>query len=108
MENIVRNCEMCDLYYCQEIGDSDYGGIYEDEPSCQDEHDVDDYTGEHVKDFDRKCVRDCCKLSFTKILDIDKELEDIFNKTIYDEKYDDYKENIDGAYSRFKEKYLER
>lgn len=105
MRNIVNNCEMCDLYLCQEIMDNDYGGIYENEPSCQEEFDVDNNTGEHIEGFDRNCERKCCKLSFCKIADIDKEIEDIFNKTVYDEEYDEYVENIDGAYNRFKEKY---
>jgi len=103
--NIIRNCEMCNLYYCQEVGDSDYGATYEDEPSCQNECDVDEYTGEHIKDFDRKIERDCCKLNFWKIIEIDKEIEDMYYYAYYDEENDEYVEDVDRAYARFKEKY---
>lgn len=94
-----RNCKLCSHYQCEEIGDSDYGAIYADKPTCEEFNDCDDNEN-LIPNFDREIQRECCILDFWKVLEVDNELE----KLIIDKEEET---NWDKAYKRFREKYID-
>jgi hypothetical protein len=96
---LVRNCNVCRYFQCEEIGDSDYGAVYAKEPSCQKYKDSDEDEN-LIEGFDREIERDCCVLDFFKVAEIDKEIGDLFEP-----KEGDEDSGMDRAYRRFKEKY---
>lgn len=88
---MIKNCKICSCFYCEEVGDSDYGAIYAEEPSCSQEKDL--------EEFNRDIERDCCDIDFWKVLELDKEIKDLF---MLCEEKDLWKSK---AFERFKEKY---
>jgi hypothetical protein len=96
---MIRNCKVCERYQHEEIGDSDFGAIYAETPSCNKYYDMDEEENE-IKGFDREIERDCCVLDFFKVADIDKEIGDLFDPMDIDED-----SIMDRAYARFREKY---
>jgi len=99
-EMIIKNCKFCQHYQHEEVGDSDYGAIYSDEPVCLQEKDWDE-KDETIASFDRDVERDCCALDFLKVADVDNEVGDLFDAMDIDEDG-----IMDKAYAKFKEKYL--
>lgn len=96
---MIRNCQVCARYQCEEVGDSDYGAIYADNPSCEKENDLDKNEEYVLANFDREIERDCCELDFFKVLDVDEELRALFGTDDKDFLYEG------KALKRFKEKY---
>ena len=94
-----RNCKLCFYYSCEEIGDSDFGAVYADEPTCEEHRDCDDNEN-LIPNFDREIQRECCALDFWKVLDVDKEIEQLVEDT-------GEKTSLDKAYNRFREKYID-
>lgn len=61
-----KNCNFCEYFQCEEIGDSDFGAKYADKPSCSIYNDVDENDNE-IENFDREIERDCCRLDFLEV-----------------------------------------
>lgn len=72
--DVMRSCSFCQFFQHEEIGDSDFGGVYAENPSCSKYFDTDEETEEEIPDFDRNIERDCCKLDFWRVVEIDKDL----------------------------------
>lgn len=95
------NCKICSYYRYEEIGDSDYGAVYANEPTCSKENDIEKETDAYIENFDYESVKDCCVPDFWLVADIDEEIDELFTKeaSMSDDLYED------NAYKRFKEKY---
>ena len=100
MCKIKKNCNFCHSFTNEEVGDSDYGAIYNDNPTCFRYLDLDDY-GNPIEDFDREIERDCCRLDFFMVLEHDEEL-----KTMFDEEINATNE-YEETFLKFKQKYNE-
>ena len=92
--SIRRSCCFCQYFQHEEIGDSDFGGVYAENETCSKYLDTDQETEEDIPNFDRDLERDCCVLDFWKIED--DEIDNLISE-------DDG--NIDRAYKLFKERY---
>jgi hypothetical protein len=99
--NIRRSCSFCQYYRHEEIGDSDFGGVYAEQPSCSKYLDTDQETEEDIPDFDRHIERDCCHLDFWKVLEEDEQLKQYFDKEMSDKSGD----NFNDSYEFFKARY---
>ena len=75
---MMKNCKNCFHYSCQEIGDNDFGGIYEEYETCSLNHDSNE-NDELIKDFDRDVERECCNLDFFRVIESDKLLNHFFH-----------------------------
>lgn len=71
---VMRSCSFCQFFQHEEIGDSDFGGVYAENPSCSKYYDTDKETGEDIPNFDRNIERDCCKLDFWRVVEVDNDL----------------------------------
>lgn len=71
---VRRSCLFCQFYRHEEIGDSDFGGVYAENPSCSKYLDTDKETEEDILNFDREIERDCCELDFWQVVEVDEEL----------------------------------
>jgi len=98
MCKIKKNCNFCHSFTNEEVGDSDYGAIYDDIPTCFRYLDLDDY-GNPIEGFDREIERDCCSLDFFMVLEHDEELKEMLSKEM------DLTGRIDETYLRFQQKY---
>jgi len=78
---IKKSCEFCSHYICEEIGDSDFGGVYAEKPSCSKFYDLreDDEIDEN---FDRSVERECCELDFFHVMEKDSLLNYFFDLDI--------------------------
>jgi len=103
MENkvIVRNCNLCQIFRHEEVGDSDYGAVYAKDASCSKYYDTDEETEEEIPNFDRNIERNCCELDFFKVSEIDTDLS---------EKLSDEMDRTQGGFSEtyklFQDKYI--
>ena len=75
-EKIKNSCKFCKLYERQEIKD----GVYTDEPECFDLFDFDEEAQKVIQGFNRDIERDCCKLSFAKVVIVDNDLNSRISK----------------------------
>jgi hypothetical protein len=97
MKNSVRrSCLFCQFYRCEEVGDSDYGSIYAEIPACEKYLDTDPETEENISNFDRNIERECCKLDFWKVVEVDENLsiklsEEAYSTGKMDETYEMFK-----------------
>ncbi|MFA5528441.1 MAG: hypothetical protein WC996_07475 [Peptostreptococcales bacterium] len=98
MCKIKKNCNFCHSFTNEEVGDSDYGAIYDDNPTCFRYLDLDD-DGNPIEGFDREIERDCCRLDFFMVLEHDEELKEMLSKEM------DLTGRYDETYLRFKQKY---
>jgi hypothetical protein len=73
---VMRSCYFCQFFQHEEIGDSDFGGVYAENPSCSKYFDTDEETEEDIPNFDRTIERDCCKLDFWRVVEVDKDLSE--------------------------------
>lgn len=73
-----KNCKICAYFQLEEIGDSDYGAIYSEEYVCVIEKDLEESQEKVAEGFDRDTERECCHIDFWKVVDIDKEINDLF------------------------------
>ena len=96
---VMRCCSNCQFYQHEEVGDSDFGAIYADEPSCYHYHDTDEETEEDIPNFDRNIERECCVLDFFKVCEIDKDLSD---------KLSDEMDKTEGSFSNTYKIFCER
>jgi hypothetical protein len=71
---VMRSCSFCQFFQHEEIGDSDFGGVYAKNPSCSKYFDTDEETEEDIPNFDRTIERNCCKLDFWRVVEVDKDL----------------------------------
>ena len=71
---VMRSCSFCHFFQHEEIGDSDFGGVYAENPSCSKYYDTDEETEEDIPNFNRNIERDCCKLDFWRVVESDKDL----------------------------------
>lgn len=99
MHSVKRNCSFCQFFAHEEIGDSDYGGVYAENATCSKELDVDQETEYVISNFDRELDRDCCILDFWKVVEIDN----ILSEKLSEES--DRTGNMDETYKLFKERY---
>lgn len=102
MKNITEvkhNCQFCQYYQHEEVGDSDFGAVYAKEASCSEYYDMDSETEEDIPNFDREIERDCCVLDFWNVLEVDNKLSEKFNEEMNNNA------TFDKTYSLFKEKY---
>ena len=72
--HVMRSCYFCQFFQHEEIGDSDFGGVYAENPTCSKYLDTDQATEEDIPNFDRTIERDCCKLDFWRVMEVDKDL----------------------------------
>ena len=93
---VMRCCSFCQHFQHEEVGDSDYGGVYAEEATCSKYFDTDQETEENIPDFDRNIKRECCDLDFWKVLDKDNDLIDLLNSEGGE---------MDKAYDLFKVRY---
>jgi len=77
---VVRSCSFCQFYTHEEVGDSDYGAVYSENPSCSKYIDTDEETEEEIPNFDRDIERECCDLDFWRVIEFDKELAEHLEK----------------------------
>lgn len=101
---VMRCCSFCQNYCHEEIGDSDFGGVYAPDASCSKYLDVDQETEEDIENFDRNIDRDCCQLDFWYVLECDKTLKEHFDNEMdvtkgcsFDKTYKLFKERYNGA-----------
>jgi hypothetical protein len=73
---VMRSCSFCQFFQHEEIGDSDFGGVYAENPSCSNYFDTDEETEEDIPNFDRTIERNCCKLDFWRVVEVDKDLSE--------------------------------
>lgn len=96
---VRRSCSYCQFFRHEEVGDSDFGGIYAENATCSQYLDIDQDLEEVIPNFDRDLERDCCKLDFWKVVEVDhilsEKLAKEFNKT----------GKIDETYKLFKVRY---
>lgn len=97
---VIRNCEFCSNFIHEEIGDSDFGGIFADEPSCLKYYDLEDNSNELIKNFDRNIERECCDLDFWSVLEADDVLSKKFSEITNGGSHD-----INEVYELFNERY---
>ena len=71
---VRHSCSFCQFYRCEEVGDSDYGAVYAEKPTCQKYLDTDPETEEDIPNFDRNIERDCCELDFWQVVEVDEDL----------------------------------
>ena len=71
---VRRSCCFCQFFRYEEIGDSDFGSVYAENPSCSKYYDTDEETEEDIPNFDRNIERDCCKLDFWRVVEVDNDL----------------------------------
>jgi hypothetical protein len=102
-QNITRCCKFCEFYQHEEVGDSDFGGVFSEKPSCLKYYDIDQETELEIPDFDREIERDCCVLDFWTIL----ELDDVLSKNL-SELSDGENDGVLSTYELFKERYKEK
>lgn len=98
---ISRSCLCCKHYVYEEIGDSDYGAIYSDVATCEEFNDTDE-NEELIDGFDYEQDRSCCIPDFFKVLEVDKELGEMFE--IEMSETDGI--SFDRTYKRFEQKYF--
>lgn len=99
MSNVVEyNCNFCQHYRNEEIGDSDFGAVYSKHPSCSKYYDMDKETEEDIPNFDRSVKRECCEIDFWKALDVDPILIESINK-------EGSRGSFNKTYQLFKERY---
>lgn len=98
MCKIKKNCNFCHSFTNEEVGDSDYVVIYNNNPTCFRYLDLDD-DGNPIEGFDREIERDCCRLDFFMVLEHDEELKEMLSKEM------DLTGRIDETYLRFQQKY---
>ena len=96
---VMSCCSNCQYYRHEEVGDSDFGAVYNDEASCSEYYDTDQETEENIPNFDRSIERECCLLDFFKVIEIDEEL----NKSFHEEM--NKVDSFNKTYKRFCEKY---
>ena len=96
---VRRSCSFCQYFQHEEVGDSDYGAIYSDVATCQKYIDTDKETEKDIPDFDRELERDCCKLDFWRVLEVDN----ILSEKLAEES--DRTGKMDETYELFKERY---
>ncbi|RYJ51092.1 hypothetical protein DR871_014315 [Flavobacterium petrolei] len=96
LASVMRCCSFCQHFQHEEVGDSDYGGVYAEEATCSKYFDTDQETEEDIPDFDRNIKRECCDLDFWKVLDKDNDLIDLLNSEGGE---------MDKAYDLFKARY---
>ena len=97
---VIRSCFFCQFFQHEEIGDSDYGGVYAENPSCSQCLDTDEETEEDIPNFDRTVERDCCKLDFWRVVEIDKDLAEKLSAEL-----DKNEGSFSETYKLFKETY---
>ena len=73
---VMRSCSFCQFYTHEEVGDSDYGAVYSENASCSKYIDTDEETEEDIPNFDRTIKRNCCKLDFWRVVEVDKDLSE--------------------------------
>jgi len=88
--DVMRSCFFCQFFTHEEVGDSDFGGVYAENASCSKYHDIDEETEEDIPNFDRAVERDCCQLDFWRVVEVDKELAEKLAKE---------QENGEGSFS---------
>jgi len=74
---VMRSCSFCQFFRYEEVGDSDYGGyggVYAENATCSKYFDIDQETEEDIPNFDRNIERECCKLDFWQVIEVDKDL----------------------------------
>ena len=71
---VMRSCSFCQFFRHEEIGDSDYGAVYAENATCSKYFDTDQETEEDIPNFDRNIERECCKLDFWQVIEVDKDL----------------------------------
>ena len=96
---VRRSCSFCQFFQHEEIGDSDFGGVYAENATCSKYLDTDKKTEEEIPNFDRNLERDCCKLDFWRVLEIDN----VLSEKLAEESYRTGK--MDETYELFKEHY---
>lgn len=84
----------------EEIGDSDFWSVYAENPSCSKYYDTNAETEEDIPNFDRKIDRDCCKLDFWRVVEVDKDLAEKMSSEL-----DKNKGSFSETYELFKERY---
>ena len=96
---VRRSCSFCQFFQHEEIGDSDFGGVYAENATCSKYLDTDKKTEEEIPNFDRNLERDCCKLDFWRVLEIDN----VLSEKLAEES--DRTGKMDKTYELFKERY---
>lgn len=81
---VMRCCSFCQHFQHEEVGDSDYGGVYAEEATCSKYFDTDQETEEDIPDFDRNIERECCVLDFFRVCEIDLELSEKLSAEMYE------------------------
>ena len=76
LPRVRRSCSFCQYFQHEEVGDSDYGAIYSDVATCSKYFDTDQETEDDIPNFDRNIERECCKLDFWRVVEIDKDLSE--------------------------------
>lgn len=96
---VRRSCSFCQFFQHEEIGDSDFGGVYAENATCSQYLDTDKETEEEIPNFDREIERDCCKLDFWRVLEIDN----VLSEKLAEES--DRTGKMNETYELFKERY---
>jgi hypothetical protein len=96
---VRRSCLFCQFYRNEEVGDSDFGAVYSDVATCQKYLDTDPETEEDIPNFDREIDRDCCKLDFWRVVEVDN----ILSEKLAEES--DRSGKMDETYELFKKRY---
>ena len=96
---VRRSCSFCQFFQHEEIGDSDYGGVYAENATCSKYIDTDNETEEEIPNFDRDLERDCCNLDFWRVVEVDN----ILSEKLAEESNRTGK--MDETYELFKERY---
>ena len=99
IHGVRRSCSFCQFFQHEEIGDSDFGGVYAENATCSQYLDTDQETEEEIPNFDRDLERDCCKLDFWRVLEVDS----ILSEKLAEES--DSTGKMDETYELFKERY---
>lgn len=89
------NCKLCYSFKNDEVGDSEYGSVYSETPSCSKYLDIDD-DGNELSNFDREIERECCDLDFWAVIEVDAELKAELSKETF---------GYDKTYESFEKKY---
>ena len=96
---VRRSCSFCQFFQHEEIGDSDFGGMYAENATCSKYLDTDKETEEEIPNFDRNLDRDCCNLDFWRVIEIDN----VLSEKLAEES--DRTGKMDETYELFKERY---
>ncbi len=100
-QDIKRSCRICHYFQYEEVGDSDFGGIYSDEMCCTKGYDMEPGTEETIANFSRDVERSCCLPDFWLVMEVDRSLSQMFDR----ETRCSQGMSFDQTFAHFKEKY---